>query len=204
MRRIQKNNPLESFTHFARNNSGANWEDFHTNAQNVYQDLRCEILINEQNCLCGYTEKPINDVRDSHIDHYKKKGIFPNLTFDWNNLIAATNDDDFGARHKDNNISKKNQYNNILNPVSDNVENYFDYTTFGDIVPADNLSNGDKLKAKHTIDTFNLNHKTLTNQRKQIYTYINIYKTQLPDNKIKQLLFKYGFISCVDCLLNKV
>ena len=36
--------------------------------------------------VSAYTEEPLSG--DAHIDHFRKRDMFPNLTFDWNNLFV--------------------------------------------------------------------------------------------------------------------
>ena len=36
--------------------------------------------------VSAYTEEPLSG--DAHIDHFRKRDLFPNLTFDWNNLFV--------------------------------------------------------------------------------------------------------------------
>ena len=134
------------------------------------------MLTDEQSQLCGYTEIYINEVKDGDIDHYRKRSIFPQLTFDWNNLIVAIKDSDFGANYKDNKYRiKENDYDNIFNPVTDNVENYFEYTTWGKVTAKATISEADTQKADRTIEVFNLNHKSLTDRRKNLISMMKVY-----------------------------
>ena len=119
MRKINKDNPIVGFNGNNFNNSCNNWSDFHEDHKDIFEESRSVILTDEQNQLCGYTEIYINDLKDCHIDHYKKKSMFPELTFEWNNLIVATKDSNFGANYKDNKSGiQKNNYGNIFNPVN--------------------------------------------------------------------------------------
>ena len=103
MRRINKSGTIESFVRRVKNKKSkpVNWKDFHSKHQNVFNETRSYICEIEQNKLCGYTEMLIDNITNSHIDHYKKKDIFHELEFEWSNFIVALNDDNFGARYKD-------------------------------------------------------------------------------------------------------
>ena len=115
MRRIIKDNPIASFTEYHRANPGANWDSFHHDAQDCYVETRLQILIEEQDCLCGYTEICINDVPD---------------------LIAATLDNDFGANYKDSTYKiKKEEYSGIYDPVQEQVQDFLYYNQNGEVGP---------------------------------------------------------------------
>jgi uncharacterized protein (TIGR02646 family) len=198
MRKINKGQPLPAFTAFKEKNPSANWDIFHQKAQDVYNDTREMILMEEQNCLCGYTEIPIEEITDAHLDHFLKKSLSPNDTFNWNNLIAATLDTDFGANHKDSKSKiKKNEYNHIFNPVEHCVENYFDYNYRGEIVPNKDIEATLKAKVTKTIHVFNLNHESLRKRRALIIKQIDDYN-DLSKADIRDALSNSGFVSVVN------
>lgn len=182
-----------------KNSKPQNWSEFHKNQKDVFNDIRDHICINEQNCLCGYTELPIEDITECHIDHYKKKNIFHTLEFDWGNFIVSCNDDNYGARYKDQKHCKcKDDYNNILNPVTDKCEDFFQYDSFGNIYPNRSIDKLLQQKAQNTIDVFNLTHKSLVNCRAAIMLAINSYKDQMTIQDIQSALSNSGFRSFVD------
>jgi len=173
MKRITKGEPVASFVTYSTNNPGASWETFHRNARESYQECRLQILLEEQDCLCGYTEICINEVNDAHLDHYKKRSIFPALTFTWSNLIAATLDSDFGANYKDSVYKiKGNEYSNIFNPVEEDVHDYLYYNQRGEIEPKSTITDELKTKVSKTIEVFNLNHPSLRSRRETIIRQI--------------------------------
>jgi len=60
------------------------------NVKNRYnQDEVKEILKKETNCKCMYCESYISAVAPEHIEHYRPKDIYPDLTFEWSNLGLA-------------------------------------------------------------------------------------------------------------------
>ena len=193
MRKINKFTPLPNFNGSNYNRNCTTWKDFHKLYKNIYEDSRWQILIDEQKQQCGYTELYIDNLEDSHIDHYKKRSLFPSLTFDWDNFIVATKDNNFGANYKDNNYSiQANEYVDIYNPVHDGVEDYFTYTEWGEIeeIPG---------KVKKTVDVFNLNDDYLQKRREKIIKLIDGYKRGgLPLVDIKLTLQEYGFKSIVE------
>jgi uncharacterized protein (TIGR02646 family) len=197
MRKINKGEPLSEFVDFKKKNPSANWRNFHEDAKDVYVSTREQILIDEQNCLCGYTEIPINDITDAHLDHYLKRDISAKDMFNWDNLIAATNDSDFGAHHKDTVYRiKKEEYQHIFNPVEEAVEDYFDYNLRGEIAPKRELNAVLKAKVEKTVEIFNLQHETLRRRRENIIRQINAYK-DLPKEDIRRILSPLGFVSVV-------
>jgi len=200
MRRINKLTPLPYFNGNNYNIDCKIWSckkctdiTFHSKYPDIYQDTRWQILVDEQNQLCGYTELYIENLEESHIDHYKKREHFSDLTFDWNNLIVATKDDSFGANYKDNTYEiNKNEYPLIFNPVADNVENYFYYNEFG-------MIREDEGKIKKTIEVFNLNHEYLKARRKNIIDMIDSFKNGgLSTLDIKNTIENFGFKSVVE------
>lgn len=198
MRKINKGNPIQEFSDFVSANHPAQWDQLD---YSVRIKTREHILIKEQNYICGYTELPIDiNNTSSHIDHYKKRNLYPNLCFSWNNLIVASNDDDFGARYKDNNyIITPNQYSFILNPVTDNPNDYFEYATWGEIIPKKSgLTEAEKDKADETIKAFKLDHQSLINRRKTLFSILNSYDSAFSLDEIKRILSEYGFTSVIE------
>lgn len=198
MRKINKGNPIQEFSDFISSDNPARWDQLD---HNVRIKTREHILSAEQDCICGYTELPLDiDNNSCHIDHYKKRNLFPNLCFDWNNLIVASKDDDFGARYKDSTyINSKDQYDFILNPVTDNPKAYFEYTTWGEIIPKKSgLKQAERNKADETIEAFNLRHQSLINRRKTLFSILDSYGSAFPLDEIKSILGEYGFISVIE------
>lgn len=201
MRKIDKGTPVAGFNGNNFNNSCTTWSEFHKEHKEMYEKSRCVILTDEQKQLCGYTEIYIDDLKDCHIDHYKKRSLFPELTFEWNNLIAATNDSEFGAKYKDNKSGiQSNDYDNIFNPVTDNVENYFNYTAWGEVTPKTAISEMNNRKAKKTIEAFNLNHTSLKDRRKKLTNLIRSYR-EITKEDIFAVLKNYGFRSTINQIL---
>lgn len=195
MRRINKGTPYKPFTDFVATNHPIDWAALD---QTIRRDSRNCMIQNEQECLCGYTELPI-DLDNSHIDHFKKRSLFPRLTFEWSNLVAAIIDDEFGARYKDNTHSITiAEYNEIFNPVLENPERYFSYTEWGEIVTKEGIPNDEKEKAEKTITVFNLRHRSLKSRRYAIIQMIKSCKEQFTKEELLQLFNGQGFKSVVE------
>lgn len=205
MRKINKGNPIPCFIDMITKDKPGNWDELHTKHKIVYQDTKFSICVDEQDCLCGYTELPINDIINSHIDHYRKRSIFPHLTFEWNNFIVSVMDNDFGANYKDHNYCKcKNDYDCILNPVEDDCQNYFSYTCLGEIKPRKGIDAVMSKKAENTIKAFNLQHEALQRRRASILSHIEAYKGQLEKKDIISILSGNGFKSFIEYQLNNL
>jgi uncharacterized protein (TIGR02646 family) len=200
MRKIDKIGRLQSFADFLKKNKPVFWKELDGQ---VRKDTREFILLEEQFLLCGYTEFYI-DNEDCHIDHYVKRDLDNRLCYDWNNLIVAVNDDEYGAKYKDGGNGVKNlaDYNLIFNPVNDTTQNFFRYTTDGKIHPADNLSQSDLNKAQKTINIFNLNHNSLKMRRKDLMLTMGALKkggTEIQD--LPGILDGHGFPSFITCMI---
>ncbi len=156
MKFIIKQEP-ENFKLNFKKNKITKWKDFSIKFNTEFKKY---ILEKEQNCQCAYTERYISfDNTNSHIDHFRKQEHFPNLTFDWNNLFVATNNEYYGAKYKDKKI-KKEEYSLIINPTLDNPNKHLEYSMNGNI-------NGKDAKGIKTIEIFNLNHRSLVEERKE-------------------------------------
>jgi len=205
MRKINKLTPLPNFNGNNYNIDCKIWSckkctdiTFHNKYKSIYEDTRWQILIDEQNQLCGYTELYIGNLEDSHIDHYRKREDFSTLTFEWNNLVVSIGGKNlenlpYGAHYKDNTYKiKKTEYSSIFNPVIDNVENYFHYDEFG-------MIRADEGKVKKTVKVFNLNHPYLKERRANIIKLIDMYKKGgLSKNDIESSLTNSGFKSVLN------
>lgn len=194
MRKINKQAAIADFAEIV--NKENDWELITDGA--AKQNCRNHILVSEQEGLSAYTELYILEANNLHIDHYIKRAIDQNQTFVWDNLLVDIHDSNFGADYKDKCMTILAQYNEILNPVTDNAENYFNYALSGQIEPVSSLSEVDKAKAEKTIEVFNLQHNALVSRRKELIKNIQVYqKADIDNNSIKQFLESYGFKSLV-------
>lgn len=205
MRRIDKSEEPQSLRSFNKAKH-KKWEEIHNEAnRHVYNDC-LQQCIEDQAHLCGYTEVPLSK-DNRHIDHYIKRDFAPDLTFCWNNMIAAVKDDDFGADYKDKHV-KRNDYNkseccytDILNPVKDEFAGRFRFSADGTMEPSDNKD----IKAEKTIELFNLNEKSLKERRKvqmeNVRTYIENDYTK---EATLAALTEDGFVSAIEYELSQI
>ena len=135
-------------------NKGWSWDEFVSNDHEGYQSCR-EQANTEQQGVCAYTELPLDVEKVKvHIDHYRRKSIYPKLRFKWDNLFAAVKDKRFGADHKDGIINGSNHnqmYASILSPLTANLQDYFHYSTSGEIEPMSGISEEKQKEAEARI-----------------------------------------------------
>ncbi len=199
MRKINKQQPIPDFSKII--NSANNWDEINDNT--AKQACRDHILIIEQNGLSAYTEQNIIDSNSLHIDHYIKRSLDQKQTFIWNNLLVDNKDSNFGSDHKDNIIKNLSMYDNLFNPVKDNVQQYFYYALSGRIEPIPNANNKIKEKVNYTVNIFNLNHNTLSEIRASLINNIKNMKNGGCDNEtIQECLKDYGFPSLIQQYIN--
>ena len=168
MKKINKSEP-KFFRDFIKRNKPKNWDGLHE----IKPDLREHILKSEQAFQCAYCELAItSNNTKSHIDHFKRKHFFPELTFAYNNLLVSCNNPNHCASIKDSKVNSKDYYKNLINPVDDEPSEYFDYQISGKLISKNK-------KAKFTEETFKLNHKGLIQQRNNIAWAVNAYKESL-------------------------
>lgn len=198
MRQINKSTALKSFTDFCVKHKPSKWDELHQKGKEVYLESRKHILNEEQKKQCGYTEIFLENILESHIDHFRKRDLFPKLIFEWDNLIVAAKDSSFGACYKDNvsGIQIKD-YQGILNPVTDKAEDYFYYNEFGHIEPKKTLNPIQRSKAEKTIEVFNLKDESLRQRREDIIRNISFCE-QLPKEDLMEIFSESGFKSVVE------
>lgn len=147
------------------------WKE--NSVRNISHILREHILLDEQELLCCYCEKEIDESSEvSNIDHFKTRNLFPNLTLDYNNLVVSCNANKQCSSYKDKHVKSQKDYENIVNPVLENPNEYFDYLLTGEIFPRDNLRDSARKKAIFTIKIFQLNSTKQVNSRKEISRFL--------------------------------
>lgn len=169
-----------------------------------YVATRDHIATTEQQSLSAYTEKPLGNT--THIDHFRKRSLFPLLTFDYSNLLVDDLNDNYGACFKDNHAGVTQATfdgdNRILSPVTDNMPDFIDFTVKGKMIPKPDLTPRDRSRVEETIRVFNLNHATLQSCRQSIINAVADYRTaELTAQEIMELLSPSGFHSAIEWAL---
>ena len=184
MKKIEKKRPPEFFQQFLKKRKPKAWNDI----AEIRARMRAFILDEEQRGQCAYTELTLSDSPDSsHIDHFKKQSdrFFPKNRFDWNNLLVSTNNENYGAKWKDKTIRKKD-YNKLVNPTNESPNEYLYFSATGHVE-----QKNDSPKGHFTIDTFNLNHPALIEQRKIVANTVSQMSTQFSEDELVTLIGKF-------------
>lgn len=197
MRNIKKGDPSNELrvrnTHPPENRDEAiaAWDNFRSQSTK-------KICLQEQYGLCGYSEVPLYESHSCltvtkelgmHVEHIKPKSIFPELTFEHDNLIVSAISDEgqrtlsakdvFGGHAKDNWYDPER----FITPLSGACSTYFHYNINGEVTPKESLSEKEKEYAKTTIAKLNLNSPILIVWRKSwIEEASNIIDELLGDN----------------------
>ncbi len=189
MKRINKREPV-FFTNFIRRNNPVEWNDIAEIRDNIRTYMLSGLVpdenieqntIPEQNYQCAYTEIDIEESNySSHIDHFHKQSMFPIFRFKWSNLFTSTNNEYFGAKYKDNTYRiKQEEYQHLINPSIENPNDFFKYSFTGEILIKEGDINSDKYKkAELTKDAFNLNERSLVEQRQTVVKMVKLYFDQ--------------------------
>ena len=196
MRRINKGVPFDDFVKYLDKHKPSKWEEL--NGKLRY-NMRLHILLYEQDCLCGYSEIPLDaENTSSHIDHFVKRDYDHSKIFDWDNLVVSAIDEDYGGKYKDNTYKiKQNEYAQIFNPTKDDMGQYIEYLRDGRIAPRDGIQDAINDKILKTIEVFNLNCISLKNRRKQLLIELDSC-SGLPKEELKHTFEKNGFISLIN------
>ena len=202
MRNIKKTNEPQELRNFIKKNRPTNWECIHSSvSQSVYDACR-EKLYEEQKTMSGYTERimKLEDTRVVHIDHFKKRDLFPELTFDWDNLILDEHICGYGADYKDIHV-KREDYQFLINPIYEDPHEYLTYQIDGKMIPQKGLSENKKRKAETTIRIFNLNSPKLVNQRNSRLNQIADCIDEMSPEDIFSIFKKHGLWSVTEFAL---
>ena len=187
MKRIIKNEP-RWYTDFIDQKQPKEWGAV---SQEIGHELRVYMLREEQHQQCAYTELHL-EPESAHIDHFKKRSFFPRATFDWENLLTSCNSEEYGANFKDKMV-KKHDYKYLLHPVRDDPQAHFTYSMTGEI-----LVDEHDLRETMTRERFNLNHRSLVEQRKQIAFQIRAMYHQVSVDELIECFGKFeSFIKSV-------
>lgn len=173
MRKIHKGSPLAEFTAHLRSYNPRDWDK--DIPKELKYAVRVHILHQEQGCQSAYTEKPIR-VDQAHVDHFRKQSLFPTLRLEWSNMLVDEHAHFFGADFKDKHIKSKADYDQLLDPVIDQPQQYLEYFVDGEICPRRDIDEKSRQRAELTITVFNLNHQQLKDLRARRIQMISQYK----------------------------
>lgn len=119
-----------------------------------------------QKCRCAYCEATIT-ADDRHIEHFASRDDYPKGTFEWSNLFGSCDQKESCGEYKDQG-GKPYNWRDLIKPDVDDPDDYFLFSTDGNIAPLAGLSK-DKLKrAVETLRVFNLNRDGLRWARQKV------------------------------------
>ena len=75
---------------------------------------------------CAYCESYIEHVSDSHIEHYRPKSKFPDLTFDWENLLLSCGKCN-STKYKGDRFPETSAGGPYINPCTDLPGDHFQF-----------------------------------------------------------------------------
>lgn len=113
---INRSQPPKEFADYVKNYNPTNWNDFVTQHHDLYEYIRMQ-LEDDQFNLSGYTELPLSN--GTHIDHFLKKDMFPQNTFEWYNYVVDDHNNNYGADYKDHHVHTKDDNVKLINPVNE-------------------------------------------------------------------------------------
>lgn len=170
MLKVNKDEEPDFLLEYKRKYSPKSWADY--NKDGIRSKIKESILVLEQEEYCPYCEKRIYD-DEGHIEHIKPRDLYPKEFESYNNLIVSCDEKNSCGKYKRNNYS-----NNLINPVIDDPDEYFDYNiASGEIIPKNNdESSKEYIRAIYTIKTLNLNSYELKEARKALIDILNVYR----------------------------
>ncbi len=133
-------------------------------------------LLDEQFFLCCYSEIRADLLGlGYHIEHIQPKSVYPQRTFDYQNLAISALDSEndlsaFKAQGQEifGGHAKRSEYDSSLfiSCHQTDCARFFAYLSDGRVVPAHGLDQTDKSKAEYTIKILNLNSPYLITERR--------------------------------------
>lgn len=165
MKYINKNQPPDSFLKW-KNSENENWQPTWDNFQKPEKASVHNSLLKEQGFICCYCQQRIT-IKNSHIEHFKPRNQYPDLTLDYNNLIASCQGEcetiPLIPVHCGHKKGEWYQENLMVSPLENDCSNFFRYTEDGQILPT-TIPNKEAA-AKTTIEKLDLNIDKLRKMR---------------------------------------
>lgn len=103
---------------------------------------------------CAYCEGDLDEL-GQHIEHFRRKSMFPALIFDWCNLYCSCDQRDSCGHFKDHGAGPYN-IADLIDPCLEDPDNFFVFRSDGTIILRRNLSETDEHRAKETLRVLSL------------------------------------------------
>lgn len=203
MKKVKKSSRVAAlFREHIRQKGYKNWNEFAT-SENYYR-YRKFILKYEQNFLSAYTEKYLDEEKmELHIDHFRKKSMYPKLTFVHENLFVDERNNNYGACYKDNSsgihMEGFDGRHRILNPHLESLAPYLTFDMSGNVYAVKLEDEDLQKRVEETIRVFNLKHRELNSRRAELIKEIGELRSGgLSDEEIRGCLDQRGFPTLID------
>jgi uncharacterized protein (TIGR02646 family) len=165
MKHIQKSREPDSLTKW-KQKLGSRIPDWKSFAKGVKDDVYFSLL-QEQGYICCYCGRPIAR-KQCHIEHYRPKSVYKQLTFEYTNLIASCQGEDEDRPRVPVHCGHKKQAwfdeELMISPLDPNCPDYFKYSGSGEILPTDDPQK--QASAKITIQKLALDINKLRKLRR--------------------------------------
>ncbi|MBK9263296.1 MAG: TIGR02646 family protein [Polyangiaceae bacterium] len=102
---------------------------------------------------CAYCEGRLDEL-GQHIEHFRSRHRFPELTFAWANLFASCNQEDSCGHWKDQH--ERYDPDDLLDPCVDDPDEFFRFRSDGSIDIRKDLDERRRHRARTTLRVFNL------------------------------------------------
>ncbi len=114
---------------------------------------------------CAYCESHITHIGYGHIEHFRPKSKFPNLCFDWNNLMLGCEICN-GSGYKGDKFPEADEGGPFVNPVDENPDTFFKF----EFDPSTGLANviSNNTRASITEKELGLNRPDLVKHRSYV------------------------------------
>ena len=137
-----------------------------------HKDIQ-EALFESSHHKCAFCECKPGESSNIEVEHFEPKSLYPELAFDWNNLLPSWRKCNEAKLDFDTRVSP------IINPAVEDPETLLTYF-FLRVTPLP--GSGEEAKAQNTIDVCNLNCERLYDARstlmKTMMEYIDDLKTK--------------------------
>lgn len=144
------------------------WDDLHSDCK---EEIRAALsqMQSSLHLLCAYCEGPLYASKQSHIEHFRRKGPrhFPELTFAWDNLFLSCNSTKHCGHYKDRPTAAPYDPGDLIKPDEHDPDEYLFFHSSGVVHPREHIHSDKKRFAEETIRVFGLNHGALQGARMQ-------------------------------------
>ena len=134
-----------------------------------HKDIQ-EALSKSSHGKCAFCECKPGDSGNIEVEHFKPKSIYPDLTFEWDNLLPACRKCNEAKLNHDTGLIP------IINPSIEDPETLLTYN-FIEICPISGTQHEEK--AKNTIEVCNLNCTRLFSARSDLMIALTEYISEL-------------------------